>query len=134
MGPFVAVAVGGAGADGRVADIVAGEDGTVAVGAVMRGKDIHDIGDAGLFRRLAELVHEQIRKGDFRPFSGPISDRDGLPRCEKGQVLGRPEIIGMDWLLPNVEGSIPTLPELTPTARRLVELQGIRAAKPETEE
>ena len=85
-------------------------------------------------RRLAELVHEQIRKGDFRPFSGPLSDRDGLPRCEKGLVLGRPEIIGMDWLLPNVEGSIPTLPELTPTARRLVELQGIRAAKPETEE
>ena len=81
-------------------------------------------------RRLAELAQGQIRKGDFHPFSGPLSDRDGLPRCEKGAALGRPEIIGMDWLLPNVAGEIPTLPELTPAARRLVALQGIRATRP----
>lgn len=83
-------------------------------------------------RRLAKLVHEEIRKGNFHPFSGPLSDRDGLPRCEKNDILSRSEIIGMDWLLPNVEGKIPTLPELTPPARRLVSLQGIRATKPES--
>ena len=85
---------------------------------------------AGL-RRLAELTQGQIKRGNFQPFAGPLSDRDGVPRCDKDAILNRAEIIGMDWLLPNVEGTIPTLSQLTPTARQLVSLQGIRAAKPE---
>ena len=80
-------------------------------------------------RRLAELLKEQIRRGGFHPFEGPVTDREGATRIEKGVPADRQTIIGMDWLTGNVEGSIPTLAQLTPAAQRLVSLQGIRAAR-----
>ena len=55
MGALVAVAVGRAGADGRVADVVAGQDAPVPVGAIVRGEDIHDVVDAGGLRGFTQL-------------------------------------------------------------------------------
>ena len=56
MGALVAVAVGGTGADGRVADVVARKDAAVAVRAVMRREDVHHVVHARADRGGAQLV------------------------------------------------------------------------------
>ena len=80
-------------------------------------------------RRLADLLHAGVRHGDFHPFVGPVYDQAGTLRLEKDAVLSRPEIIGMDYLVENVEGAFPSAALLNDAAQRLVRLQGVKAAK-----
>ena len=56
MGALVAVAVGGAGADGRVADVIAGQHAAVAVGAVVGRENVHHVVHARADGRLPQLV------------------------------------------------------------------------------
>ena len=84
--------------------------------------------------RLVDLLHERIRSGAFLPFVGPIYDQDGELRVDKDTVLTPLEIISMDYLARNVEGRIPKFHELVESAQALVELQGIRAVKPEADD
>ena len=81
-------------------------------------------------RRLSELLHAGIRHGDFHPFVGPIVDQSGTVRLAKDEVLSRQAIIGMDYLVQNVQGAFPAASELNDAAQRLVKLQGVKAAKP----
>ena len=84
--------------------------------------------------RLVDLLHERIRSGAFLPFVGPIHDQQGNLRVNKDVALTPQEIISMDYLAKNVEGRIPKFHELVESAQALVELQGIRAVKPESDE
>ena len=81
--------------------------------------------------RLAALLKKSIAEGSFRPFDGPVYDQAGNLRIETGEVLSPHQILMMDWLVENIDGEIPKLEQLTPTAQELVKIQGI--LKPEAE-
>ena len=77
-------------------------------------------------RRLADLLRERIRSGEFLPFLGPIVDQSGVTRVEADVALTPQEIIRMDYLAQNVVGRIPNIHELTSVAKALVSMQGVR--------
>ena len=81
--------------------------------------------------RLIKLLRKSIADGSFRPFDGPVYDQAGSLRIEEGELLSPHQILMMDWLVENVDGEIPKLEQLTPTAQELVKIQGV--LKPETE-
>lgn len=76
-------------------------------------------------RRLADLLHQQLRAGTLLPFVGPLIDQTGVERVAEGTALTLQEIIHMDYLVENVIGRIPAVDELTTVAQGLVTLQGI---------
>ena len=66
-----------------------------------------------------------ISSGMFHPFIGPITDQNGTIRCEENDLLSPEAIMTMDWLVPNVVGTIPTIDELVDEAKPVVELRGL---------
>jgi basic membrane protein A and related proteins len=48
-----------------------------------------------------------IAKGKVLPFAGPIRDNQGKLVVAKGHSLTDPQILGMNWLVEGVQGSIP---------------------------
>ena len=78
--------------------------------------------------RLADIMHDRIRSGGFAPFIGPLYDQDMTLRLEKGEALSRQDIIGMNYLVQNVVGTLPGADALTEAAQRLVRLQGFQNA------
>ena len=66
--------------------------------------------------QLAELMKRTISSEDFHPFTGPITDQNGVLRCTAGQTLSHEEIMLMDWLADNVTGFIPDIEELKQSA------------------
>jgi len=79
--------------------------------------------------RLADLLRDRIRAGEFQPFVGPIHDQQGILRVERNAELSLQDIINMDYLVDNVIGRIPAIDELTQVAQTLVSLQGVRATQ-----
>ena len=61
-------------------------------------------------KRLTNLLRNNICSETLVPFYGEIAAQD---------------IITMDWLVDNVEGSIPAIAELTPEAQSVVRMQGV---------
>ena len=76
--------------------------------------------------RLVNHLRQDIIGGWFRPFDGPVYDQSGTLRIHEGEILTPEQILRMDWLVDNVDGAIPDPEELTPSARELVEIQGIK--------
>lgn len=76
--------------------------------------------------RLLRTLREGIRSMAINPFTGPIYSQDGQCKCEDGQTLSPEELVVIDWLANNVEGSIPDLSELNEEAAELVKVQGIK--------
>ena len=83
-------------------------------------------------RRLADLLHHELREGRLNPFQGPIFDQQGVCRVPQGQTLALEDLLGMDYLALNVIGSIPKTESLSPAAQQLVTLQGLRERRPST--
>ena len=81
--------------------------------------------------RLVALLRKSIEEGSFRPFDGPIYDQAGKLRIEEREILSPHQILMMDWLVENIDGEIPTIEQLTPTAQELVKIQGV--LKPDNE-
>ena len=54
-----------------------------------------------------------------------IKDQQGIERCSANQRLTPAEILCMDYLADNVVGALPSPEELIPSARPLVQGQGI---------
>jgi hypothetical protein len=51
---------------------------------------------------------EQLRRGDYQPFTGPIKDQQGRLRLPEGVSNGTWEFRGsIDWLVDNVKGDLP---------------------------
>ncbi|MBD5094553.1 MAG: BMP family ABC transporter substrate-binding protein [Subdoligranulum sp.] len=76
-------------------------------------------------RQLAELLQRDIENGSLRPFHRTIHSQDGTLRTDGGRWFSPEEILHMDWLCDNVDGSIPKFEELLPFARPIVRLQGL---------
>lgn len=80
-------------------------------------------------RRLADHLKHDIKKGDMVPFYGEIYSQDGELR-NKSNVAMKPEaIMEMDWLVANVNGSIPTMDTLIDAAQTVVQLKGVEETK-----
>lgn len=76
-------------------------------------------------KQLVELLKSQIIDGTFHPFSGEIYDQEGNLRNRAEEIISPEQIITMDWLVDNVEGSIPGVDDMKDFAKPIVELQGI---------
>ncbi len=78
--------------------------------------------------RLIEALRAGIVNGSIRPFSGELHSQYACIRKADEPPLSGREIITMNWLNENVEGSLPDPEELTPKAKAFVEASGV--AKP----
>ena len=82
-------------------------------------------------RRLVELLQSGIRAGACDPFRGPIYAQGGRRINGEDHLLSPEQIIGMDWLVENVDGEIPCYGELTETGKATVDMVGV---EPSTKE
>lgn len=87
-------------------------------------------------RSLALMLKDGIAGGRIDPFRSRILDQDGNYRNDGERGFSPEELIQMDWLCDNVDGSIPSFDELLPGSRELVRLLGLYREKlsPLTEE
>ena len=76
--------------------------------------------DVILSQKLPEMTKKLIRtlrrgiiSGAVDPFSGYIESRDGVIREDGDLPLTMQEIIQMDWLCSNVDGTLPDLKQMT---------------------
>ena len=76
-------------------------------------------------RKLAQLLQNSIRADLCRPFRGKLYAQDG--RVMDGD-LSAEQIISMDWLVENVEGSIPAYDQLTDMGKATVDMVGVEPA------
>lgn len=76
-------------------------------------------------RSLALLLKEGLKKGEIDPFRCRIFDRDGRCRSEGDRGFTPEELMRMDWLCDNVDGTIPAFDELLPGSREMVRLLGL---------
>ena len=84
-------------------------------------------------RRFADFFRYSIIHDAGKPFLTPFYTQSG-EIIGKGQTeLSLEEIINMDYLADNVEGSIPLYEELTDMGKSTVETVGVRQAKQEAE-
>ncbi len=67
-------------------------------------------------RRLAEHLCHDLSGGWFDPFLCRIRDQNGVLRSDGQRRFSPEEIMQMNWLCENVEGSIPGLDQLRPEA------------------
>lgn len=58
-------------------------------------------------RKLADEVKASIIDGSFHPFQGPIKNQKGEVVVKAGEVVSDKELLGLDWYVEGVEGSIP---------------------------
>lgn len=56
--------------------------------------------------RLMSTLRRGIESGAVHPFAGPIPAQDGTEHGKEGASLTAAEIMGMDWLCGNVDGTI----------------------------
>ena len=76
-------------------------------------------------RSLAKILKQGIIDGSVDPFHTRIVDQQGVERNDGSRSFSPEEIMTMDWLCDNVEGSIPGYDEIIPPARELVRLLGV---------
>ena len=76
-------------------------------------------------KTMAQLLIQQLQKGEFDPFARQILNQEGLVVNDGTQPLTADEILRMDYLCHNVEGSIPGFEELLPMAKPMVRELGI---------
>ncbi len=76
-------------------------------------------------RILAELLRQQLREGKLDPFARKIIAQDGTVINDGSRTLTADELLQMDWLCANVEGSIPSFDEILPMSRDVVREMGI---------
>ncbi len=82
-------------------------------------------------KRLAELLQRGICAGACEPFRGPIYAQDGRVIDGEDHLLSPEQIIGMDWLVDNVDGELPRYGDLNDTGKATVDMVGV---EPSTKE
>jgi len=80
-------------------------------------------------RILTETLKKNIMDGTLDPFKRKILDQQGNVRNDGEKVFTPSELMHMDWLCENVEGSFPKYEELVPIARPMVDILGISISK-----
>jgi len=85
-------------------------------------------------KKLADLLRNEIRTGNCRPFRGPLYTQDGRKLIGKTETLSTEQIISMDWLSDNIVGSIPAYEELNEIGKATVGIVGIEGVEPSAKE
>ena len=85
-------------------------------------------------RRLADYLKESLRREGGNPFLTPLRRQDGVLVGEGQPMLNLEQIIGMDYLVENVIGSIPAYGELSPIGQSTVDMAGVEPAMANAEE
>ena len=58
-------------------------------------------------RQEALALKKKIEQGQFVIFQGPLKDREGKEKVPAGKLPGTDLLENMNWLVPNIEGSLP---------------------------
>lgn len=75
-------------------------------------------------RKLAELLGTTLCSGVYNPFCGPFELQSGEQIDMEGNGLPLEKVITMDWLLSNIEGTIPEYEQLDEEGRATIESAG----------
>lgn len=75
--------------------------------------------------RLSNLLREGMRNGTLDAFRRKLVAQDGRVISDGNRELTAEELLHMDWLCENVEGSIPAFEEIAPFARDMVRELGV---------
>ena len=76
-------------------------------------------------RILANTLLQDVRQGRLNPFLRRIVDQEGNVRNDGSRAFTPDEILRMDWLCQNVDGSIPKFDEILPIAQPTVRELGV---------
>lgn len=76
-------------------------------------------------RALADILKQGLQNGMVDPFRRRIVTQDGRVINDGSRTLQPEELLHMDWLCDNVNGSIPSFDEIEPFARPIVRQLGI---------
>lgn len=74
---------------------------------------------------LAQILKRDMENGAIAPFHRRIVSQDGVERNDGHTYFTPDELLRMDWLCENVDGSIPSYEELSVKSQNIVRLQGI---------
>ena len=80
-------------------------------------------------RAMAQQLRAGIRSGVLDPFCRRIVAQDGTVKNDGAIGFTPEELLHMDWLCDNVEGSIPGFDEIEPFARSIVRQLGVYREK-----
>ena len=80
-------------------------------------------------RKMLKLFRSGIVSHRIDPFRGELHSQTGMISGEGAPSLESGQIIKMNWLNDNVEGSIPSEEEMVDSVRSTMENIGIEAAK-----
>lgn len=76
-------------------------------------------------RILAEMLRKGLQNGTVDPFRRTITAQDGTVKNDGSRSFTPDEILHMDWLCDNVEGSIPGFDEILPISQPMVRALGV---------
>jgi hypothetical protein len=76
-------------------------------------------------RTLAEMLRKGMQNRSVDPFFRQIRAQDGTIMNDGSRTFTPDEILRMDWLCENVEGSIPRFHEILPISRAMVRELGV---------
>jgi basic membrane protein A and related proteins len=71
----------------------------------LKAKMVNDpeLGEVSVYDLVLTRI-EQMKAGEFEPFTGPITDRKGNEVYAEGAVATIPELMSLEWAAPNVVG------------------------------
>ena len=75
--------------------------------------------------QLANMLRKGLREGTVDPFRRKLIAQDGRVMNSGDRVLSPEELLHMDWLCENVEGTIPLFDEIAPFAKDMVRELGV---------
>ena len=76
-------------------------------------------------RQLAWILRKGLQNGTIDPFKRLLVDQNGRMVNDGSRSLTPDELLHMDWLCNNVEGSIPTFDQILPYSQTMVRELGI---------
>lgn len=82
-------------------------------------------------KKLADILEKTICSGIYNPFCGPFQIQSGEIIDKEGRGATLEQIITMDWLAANVEGTIPEYEQLDDEGKATVESAGAPVVKGE---
>ena len=75
--------------------------------------------------KLVSIMRKGLTSDVINPFEGELRSQTGVVQDALSPRLSNEQIINMNWLCDNVVGSIPSLDELTESARKTVLANGM---------
>ncbi len=76
-------------------------------------------------RYLADVLRQGLCSGTLDPFARKIIDQQGICRNDDTRALTPEELLHMDWLCENVDGTIPAYDEVLPFAQPMLREMGV---------